>query len=110
MESTLSSRMAAGADKRQIIRVSATSSIKGVAGQVSAMLRAHDVAHVEALGAVAVNRTIKALAMARESLLGENIGIACTPQFIDVEAQYQTGVCFTVKSCVSPGHQAARTS
>jgi stage V sporulation protein S len=90
---------AAATERWQIIQVSATSSVKDVAGQVAALLRGHDVAQVQALGAAAVNRTIKALAIARESLRAEGIGIACTPRFIDLEGQHQSGVCFTVKPC-----------
>jgi stage V sporulation protein S len=107
VEIALPGGAAAAIEKWQIIQVSATSSVKGVAGQVAGLMRDHDVAQVQALGAVAVNRTIKALAIARESLRTENIGIACTPHFIDLEDQYQTGVCFTVKPCRRIIQQAA---
>lgn len=97
MEIALPGGAAAAVEKRQIIQVSATSSAKAVAGQVTALMRAHDVAQVQALGAAAVNRTIKALAIARESLRAEDIGLVCTPHFTDLEGQYQSAVCFTVK-------------
>lgn len=110
MEITLPGSAAAVAEKRQIIQVSATSSVKGVAGQVTALMRDHDVAHVQALDAVAVNRAIKALALARECLRTENIGLACTPYFIETEDQYQIAVCFTIQSCRRVVHQAALIS
>ena len=99
VETALANNITATTFQRQTIQVSATSSVRGVASAIADLLRDQEVAKVEALGAVAINRTIKALAMARDVLRSDDMGIVCTPEFVELEDQHQTSVRFTVRPC-----------
>lgn len=68
-----------------IIKVSATSRTSAVAGAIAGVIREHKRAEVQAIGAGAVNQAIKALILATGYLVGDEIKIVCTPEFVDVE-------------------------
>lgn len=86
-------------DKADIIKVSAKSRSTAVAGAVAAVIREHRYAEVQAIGAGAVNQAVKALAIARGYLSGDQIEIACVPYFkeVDIEGQERTAVRFIVE-------------
>ncbi len=91
--------LAVGAsDRADIIKVSAKSRSPAVAGAVAAVIREHRYAEVQAIGAGAVNQAVKALAIARGYLSGDQIEIACVPYFkeVDIEGQERTAVRFIV--------------
>jgi stage V sporulation protein S len=64
-------------DKADIIKVSAKSRSTAVAGAIAAVIREHRYAEVQAIGAGAVNQAVKALAIARGYLSGDQIDIVC---------------------------------
>lgn len=68
-----------------IIKVSANSRTAAVAGAIAGVIREHQHAEVQAIGAGAVNQAVKALVLATGYLTGDNISIVCVPQFVDVE-------------------------
>ena len=67
-----------------VIKVSANSRTSGVAGAIAGVVREHGRAEVQAIGAGAVNQAIKALVLAIGYLKGDNIEVACVPEFADV--------------------------
>ena len=71
-----------------IIKVSARSRTSAVAGAIAGVFREHGRAEVQAIGAGAVNQSIKALVLAI-SYLKERDGVyvVCTPEFVDVEIE-----------------------
>ena len=71
-----------------IIKVSARSRTSAVAGAIAGVFREHGRAEVQAIGAGAVNQSVKALVLA-VSYLKERDGIhvVCTPEFVDVEIE-----------------------
>src|ERR1043165_9702816 len=71
--------------KPDVIKVSAKSRSTAVAGAIAAVMREHRYAEVQAIGAGAVNQAVKALAIARGYLTGDQIDIVCTPFFTDVD-------------------------
>jgi len=86
-------------DKADIIKVSAKSRSTAVAGAIAAVIREHRYAEVQAIGAGAVNQAVKALAIARGYLSGDQIDIVCIPYFteVDIEGQERTAVRFIVE-------------
>ncbi len=85
--------------RADIIKVSAKSRSTAVAGAIAAVIREHRYAEVQAIGAGAVNQAVKALAIARGYLTGDEIDIVCTPYFteVDIEGQERTAVRFIVE-------------
>jgi stage V sporulation protein S len=86
-------------EKADVIKVSAKSRSTAVAGAIAAVIREHRYAEVQAIGAGAVNQAVKALAIARGYLTGDEIDIVCTPYFteVDIEGQERTAVRFIVE-------------
>lgn len=85
--------------KPDVIKVSAKSRSTAVAGAIAAVIREHRYAEVQAIGAGAVNQAVKALAIARGYLEGDQIDIVCIPYFteVDIEGQERTAVRFVVE-------------
>ncbi len=82
-----------------IIKVSARSRSTAVAGAIAGVMRQHNIAEVQAIGAGAVNQAVKALAIARGYLERDEIDIVTTPYFTEVEidGQERTAVRFRVE-------------
>ena len=70
-----------------IIKVSATSRTSAVAGAIAGVIREHNKAEVQAIGAGAVNQAVKALILANGYLKEEGTHVACIPEFVDVEIE-----------------------
>lgn len=71
-----------------IIKVSANSRTSAVAGAIAGVFREHGRAEVQAIGAGAVNQSVKALVLAVSYLKErDDIDIACVPEFVDVEIE-----------------------
>jgi stage V sporulation protein S len=77
-----------------VIKVSAHSRSTAVAGAIAGVMRDHQYAEVQAIGASAVNQAIKAIAIARNYLALDGIQIVCLPEFveIDIEGQERTAI------------------
>ena len=67
-----------------VIRVSAKSRSTAVAGAVAGIMREEGFAEMKAIGASAVNQSVKALAITRSYLKEDNIDIAAVPSFTEV--------------------------
>ncbi len=89
----------APAERADVIKVSARSRSTAVAGAIAAVIREYRYAEVQSIGAGAVNQAVKALAIARGYLEGDQIDIVCTPYFteVDIEGQERTAVRFIVE-------------
>jgi stage V sporulation protein S len=92
-------KVSRAADKPDVIKVSARSRSTAVAGAIAAVIREHRYAEVQAIGAGAVNQAVKALAIARGYLTGDEIDIVCTPYFteVEIEGQERTALRFIVE-------------
>lgn len=82
-----------------VIKVSARSRSTAVAGAIAGVMRQHNFAEVQAIGAGAVNQAVKALAIARGYLERDEIDIVTTPYFteVDIDGQERTAVRFRVE-------------
>ena len=71
-----------------IIKVSANSRTSAVAGAIAGVIREHGCAEVQAIGAGAVNQSVKALVLAISYLQErDEISVVCAPEFVDVEIE-----------------------
>ncbi|MEJ2733457.1 MAG: stage V sporulation protein S [Anaerolineae bacterium] len=82
-----------------IIRVAAQSRSTAVAGAIAGVVREHGRAHVQAIGAGAVNQAVKAAAIARGFLTLDGLDVVCIPSFTDVEigGQERTAIRITIE-------------
>ena len=81
-----------------IIKVSGTSRTSAVAGAIAGVMREHKRAEVQAIGASAVNQTVKALTIAKAYLQRDNLDIVFSTEFVDVqiEEKVRTAIKFIV--------------
>jgi len=82
-----------------IIKVSGTSRTSAVAGAIAGVFRDNKRAEVQAIGAIAVNQAVKALALAKGYLREDGYDIVFTPEFVDVtiEDKVRTAIRFVVE-------------
>ena len=83
-----------------VLRVSATSPARALAGCIAGVIREQSHAELQALGAAAVNQAIKAVAIAREFLMHDGIDIVLIPAFTQVmiDEQEKSAISFVVES------------
>ncbi|MBE3067252.1 MAG: stage V sporulation protein S [Chloroflexi bacterium] len=82
-----------------IIKVSATSRSSAVAGAIAGVVRDNKRAEVQAIGAGAVNQTVKAIILATGYLKIDGIFVVAMPEFVDVEIEdkVRTAIKFIVE-------------
>jgi stage V sporulation protein S len=70
-----------------------------VAGAVAGVVREHGRAEVQAIGAGAVNQSVKAVAIARGYLALDGIDVVCIPAFteVSIDGQERTAVRLVVE-------------
>jgi stage V sporulation protein S len=81
-----------------IIKVSGTSRTSAVAGAIAGVFRENKHAEVQAIGAIAVNQAVKALALAKGYLKEDGYDVIFIPEFVDVEIddKIRTAIKFVV--------------
>jgi len=87
-----------------LIKVSATSRTSAVAGAIAGVVRDHQRAEVQAIGAGAVNQAVKALVLATGFLRDDGIHVHCVPEFADVtiENNVRTAIKLVIEPRRSP--------
>lgn len=83
----------------EVLKVSAKSQPKSVAGALAAALRGNSVAEVQAVGAGAVNQAVKAIAITRGFVAPNGIDLVVIPAFseIMIEGEERTAIKFIVE-------------
>lgn len=83
----------------EMIRVAASSRTAAVAGAIAGVIREHHRAEVQAIGAAAVNQTMKALILATGYLKNDGISVVCVPEFAEVTIndQIRTAIKFVIE-------------
>lgn len=83
----------------EVLKVSAQSKPKSVAGALAAVLREKGSAEVQAVGAGAVNQAVKAIAIARGFVAPNGIDLVAIPAFaeIDIEGEERTAIKFLIE-------------
>jgi len=81
-----------------IIKVKAVSRTASVAGAIAGVMRDTKHAEVQAIGAGAVNQSVKALVLARNFLAQDGIDVAFVAEFVNVEidGKVRTAIKFIV--------------
>jgi len=69
----------------ETLKVSSRSSPNSVAGALAGVIRQHGSAHIQVIGAGALNQAVKAVAIARGYVAPSGIDLVCIPTFADVE-------------------------
>jgi stage V sporulation protein S len=82
-----------------ILKVSSDSRTSAVAGAIAGVVREHQKAEVQAIGAGAVNQAVKAIAIARGFLQEDGIDIVCVPEFttVDIGGKERTAIRLVVE-------------
>jgi stage V sporulation protein S len=82
-----------------IIKVSAGSRTSSVAGAIAGVVRDHNRAEVQAIGAGAVNQAVKAVAIARGFLEEDGLNVICIPEFttVDIDGKERTAIRLVVE-------------
>ena len=92
-----------------MIKVSATSRTAAVAGAIAGVVREHQRAEVQAIGAGAVNQAMKALILATGYLRLDGINVSCVPEFVEItiEDKVRTAIKLVVEPDPSPDSSKA---
>jgi stage V sporulation protein S len=83
----------------EVLKVSARSNPKSVAGALAAVFRQNGRAEIQAVGAGAVNQAVKAIAIARGYVAPNGIDLVMIPAFseISIEGEERTAIRFIVE-------------
>ncbi len=83
----------------EIVKVSARSVPKSVAGAIAAVIREKNEVEVQAVGAGALNQAVKSIAIARSYMTLTGVDIVCIPAFttVDIEGEERTAMKFVVE-------------
>jgi len=89
-----------GRKNMEVLKVSANSQPKSVAGAIAAVLREKGAVEVQAVGAGAVNQSVKSIAIARGYVAPNGIDLICIPAFakIDIDGEERTAIKFQLES------------
>ncbi len=83
----------------EVLKVSAQSHPKSVAGALAAVLRDKEIAELQAVGAGAVNQAVKAIAITRGFVAPNGIDLVVVPAFaeIQIDGESRTAIKFIVE-------------
>lgn len=82
----------------EVLKVSADSKPKAVAGAVAAVLREKGTVELQAVGAGAVNQAVKAIAITRGFVAPNGLDLITIPAFtkVNIEGEERTAIKFVV--------------
>ena len=82
-----------------ILKVSAKSNPNSVAGALANVLRENTKAELQAIGAGAINQSVKAIAIARGFVAPSGVDLICIPAFTDImiDNEERTAIRFIVE-------------
>lgn len=86
-------------EKIDILKVSSKSNPNSVAGAIAGMIKEYGKVELQAIGAGALNQSIKAIAVARGYVAPSGINLICIPAFADIEIEGddRTGIKLIVR-------------
>jgi len=84
----------------EVLRVSADSKPKAVAGALAAVLRERGTVELQAVGAGAVNQAVKAIAITRGFVAPNGIDLIAIPAFtkVEIDGEERTAIRFLVQA------------
>ncbi len=84
----------------EVLKVSAKSQPKSVAGALAGVLRDNETAEIQAVGAAAVNQAVKAIAITRGFVAPNGIDLVAVPAFseVSIDGEQRTAIRFIVEA------------
>lgn len=84
----------------EVLKVSADSKPKAVAGAVAAIVREKGAVEIQAVGAGAVNQAVKAIAISRGFVAPNGIDLVAVPAFtkVEIDGEERTAIRFLVEA------------
>lgn len=84
----------------EVLKVSADSKPKAVAGAVAAVVREKGSVELQAIGAGAVNQAVKAIAISRGYVAPNGIDLVAIPAFakVEIDGEERTAIKFLIVS------------
>ncbi|MGI6037467.1 MAG: stage V sporulation protein S [Limnochordia bacterium] len=84
----------------QMLKVSAQSKPKSVAGALAGIIRERGVVEIQAVGAGAVNQAVKAVAIGRGFVAPNGLNLVLIPSFVEttIDGREKTAIRFLVES------------
>jgi stage V sporulation protein S len=84
----------------EVLKVSADSKPKSVAGALAAVLREKGAVELQAVGAGAVNQAVKAIAITRGFVAPNGIDLVAIPAFtkVEIDGEERTAIKFLVEA------------
>ena len=84
----------------EILKVSSKSNPNAVAGAIAGLITEDKKTELQAIGAGAINQTVKAIAIARGFVAPAGVDLVCIPAFaeVEVEGEDRTGIKLIVES------------
>jgi stage V sporulation protein S len=84
----------------EVLKVSADSKPKAVAGAISAIVRERGSVEIQAVGAGAVNQAVKAIAISRGFVAPNGIDLVTVPAFtkVEIDGEERTAIKFLVEA------------
>ncbi len=88
-----------GEEVPQLLQVASASTPSSVAGAIAGMIREKGFCELQAIGAGAVNQSVKAIAIARGYMAPSGIDLVCIPAFVDVKinSEDRTAIKFVIE-------------
>ncbi len=83
----------------EILKASSKSNVNSLAGAIVGNLKDNKKVEVQAVGAGAVNQTVKAIAVARGFVASSGIDLVCIPAFasVEIEQEDRTAMKFIIR-------------
>lgn len=83
----------------EVLKVSAQSNPKSVAGALTAILREKGSAEIQAVGAGVVNQAVKAIAITRGFIAPNGVDLVTVPAFVEItiDGEERTAIKFIVE-------------
>lgn len=87
------------ANGQLVLQVASASEPSSVAGALAGVIREKGRAELQAIGAGAINQTVKAIAIARGYMAPAGVDLVCVPAFVDVQinGEERTAIRFIVE-------------
>lgn len=84
----------------EVLKVSADSKPKAVAGAIAAIVREKGAVEIQAVGAGAVNQAVKAIAISRGFVAPNGIDLVAIPAFtkVQIDAEERTAIKFLIEA------------
>lgn len=81
-----------------MFKVSSKSNPNSVAGAIAAVIQEKGSVEIQAIGAGAINQTVKAIAIARGFVAPSGLNLVCIPAFVDItiEGEERTSMKFII--------------